>query len=60
MKLMLAHIVMQYDVVVEGERPESIFMGGASVPDPGVEIWVKKRMEEVERRDGVRGVGEKV
>lgn len=54
MKLVLAHIVMQYDVVVEGERPESIYRGGASVPDPGVEIWVKKRMGEVERRDGAR------
>lgn len=55
MKLMLAHIVMYYDVVVEGERPESLYTGGASIPDPSVEIWVRKRAMEAERRDSAGG-----
>lgn len=44
MKLMLAHIVMSYDIeVVGGERPPNMLMNGACIPSQTAELRVKVR-----------------
>lgn len=46
MKLMLAHIVMNYDVRVKGGvRPENVANSGSSVPSGEAEIMVRLRGE---------------
>ena len=40
---MLAHLVMNYDVKIEGGRPANVQVGQATLPSPGAEISVRKR-----------------
>lgn len=44
MKLMLAHLIMHYDIeVVGGERPPAIFMNGNAIPSETAQLRVKLR-----------------
>lgn len=44
MKLMLAYIVLTYDVRIEGTgRPKNIEIKGAAFPDPGARLLVRLR-----------------
>jgi hypothetical protein len=43
MKLMLAHIVLTYDVRLEGKRPKNFDFKGASVPSPRAKLQVRLR-----------------
>lgn len=49
MKLMLAYIVMNYDIKLEPERegvvPENIWIGSTIIPDSRVNILVRKRSD---------------
>ena len=44
MKLMLAHIIMNYDLKLEGGPPKKIELKGIAMPDPKVEILVRHRV----------------
>lgn len=49
MKLMLAHIVMEYDIeVVGGERPPNMLMNGACIPSQTAQLRVKLRSGKLE------------
>lgn len=43
MKLMIAHIVMNYDIKIEGGRPKNTEINGASIPPTEFEIQVRLR-----------------
>ncbi|EME80604.1 uncharacterized protein MYCFIDRAFT_141937 [Pseudocercospora fijiensis CIRAD86] len=43
MKLMLAHIVMNYDVKLPGPRPKTYDFKHASVPDPRSQLMIRRR-----------------
>ncbi|KEQ78830.1 putative P450 monooxygenase [Aureobasidium pullulans EXF-150] len=43
MKLMLAHVVLNYEVEIKGPRPENRDIGTASLPDNTVQIAVRPR-----------------
>ncbi|KXT00227.1 hypothetical protein AC579_8540 [Pseudocercospora musae] len=43
MKLMLAHIVMNYDVKLPGPRPKNYDFKHASVPDPRSQLMIRRR-----------------
>lgn len=43
MKLLIAHVVMNYDIKVEGGRPENLKINGAVVPSDDAEIFVRLR-----------------
>lgn len=43
MKLMIAHIVMNYDIKIDGGRPPNNLMNGSSTPPANAEIQVRLR-----------------
>ncbi|KAF7191122.1 Cytochrome P450 monooxygenase [Pseudocercospora fuligena] len=43
MKLLLAHVVMNYDIKIEGGRPENLRINGAVVPTNDAEMFLKLR-----------------
>lgn len=43
LKLMLAYLVMNYDVEPLGERPQNSVMNGMSLPSPTAVLGIKKR-----------------
>ncbi|KAH9845361.1 P450 monooxygenase [Teratosphaeria destructans] len=43
MKLMLAHIVLNYDLQIKGARPSNFDLKGACVPSPKARLWVRRR-----------------
>lgn len=43
MKLMIAHIVMTYDIEMDGPRPANMEINGASVPKDAVEMKIRLR-----------------
>ncbi|KAF2769280.1 putative P450 monooxygenase [Teratosphaeria nubilosa] len=43
MKLMLAHIVLNYDAKIEGSRQSNFDFRGACVPSPKARLWVRRR-----------------
>jgi cytochrome P450 len=47
LKLMLAHIVMNYDVKLEkeGERPEDMWFMSSCIPNPKAEVMFRKRSD---------------
>lgn len=45
LKLMLAHLVMHYDIEPPSERPKPSFMNGFSIPLTGTWINIKRRTE---------------
>ena len=48
MKLMLAHIVMNYDVKIDGPRPKNIEIKGAAFPDAKAKLLVRLRQDRAE------------
>lgn len=47
LKLMLAYLVMNYDVETLPERPQNSVMNGMSLPPPNALLGIKKRQQEV-------------
>lgn len=47
MKLMLAHIVMNYDIKIDGGRPKNMEINGASVPTNEAEMQIRLRSKTV-------------
>ncbi|KAF8524847.1 cytochrome P450 [Hysterangium stoloniferum] len=43
MKTILAHILMTYDILLEGGQPKNIWYGLSCVPDKNVEVLFRKR-----------------
>ncbi|CAK1357849.1 unnamed protein product [Cercospora beticola] len=43
MKLMVAHVVMNYDIKCEGGRPANVLINGSCVPSPTAELQIKLR-----------------
>lgn len=43
MKLMLAHIVMNYDIAIEGGRPKNMAINGSSIPSSTAEMKIRLR-----------------
>jgi hypothetical protein len=43
MKLMLAHVVMNYDVRIDGKRPKNFDLKSHSVPHPRTKLQVRLR-----------------
>lgn len=41
---MLAHVVMHYDLRMEGPRPKNTDLGIASLPSQKVKIQIRKRV----------------
>ncbi|USW56447.1 Putative cytochrome P450 [Septoria linicola] len=48
MKLMLAHIVMNYDVKIDGPRPKNVEIKGAAFPSGKAKLLVRKRKVQAE------------
>lgn len=48
MKLMLAHIVMNYDVKIDGPRPKNVEIKGAAFPSGKAKLLVRKRKIQAE------------
>ena len=45
LKLMLAHIIVTYDVKLEGGRPEDVWYVASCMPNPKGEVTFRKRRE---------------
>jgi cytochrome P450 len=56
MKLMLAHVVLTYDVKLEGPRPANIEIKAAAFPDSKVKLLVRLRQKQEEEEEGVKSV----
>ncbi|KAF8330123.1 cytochrome P450 [Amanita rubescens] len=44
-KIMLAHVVLNYDFKMDGGRPENVWIGRACLPDPKAQVSFRKRVD---------------
>jgi cytochrome P450 len=52
LKLLLAELVLRYDVRGLEERPKNMMVSDLTVPPDGVSVWVKRRSNGDEKEEG--------